>query len=65
MKIFDQEFINFLKQTFLCSWKGHKKGKWTEVYWGLGHSAGYQSRFCETCNKELQTTKKSKILKNF
>ena len=63
MKIFSQEFINFLSQTLLCSWRGHKKGKWAEVYWAVAHSAGYKSRFCEICNKELETTRKRKNFK--
>jgi len=59
MKIFADEFVNFIKQAFLCSWRGHKKGKWVEVYWALAHSAGYQSRFCEVCHKEIETTRKT------
>jgi len=56
MKIFSDEFIGFLKQTLICSWKGHRKGGWVEVYWAPAHSIGYQSRFCEVCHKELETT---------
>lgn len=57
MKIFSDEFENFLKRTFICSMVGHKRGKWVEVYWAIAHSAGYQSRFCEVCRKELETTR--------
>lgn len=57
MKIFTDEFKNFLKEYLICSWYGHKKGKWSEVYWALAHSAGYQSRFCLVCNKELESNK--------
>ena len=57
MKILTDEFTNFLKQTFICSFFGHKKGEWVEVYWAPAHSAGYQSRFCQVCNKELETTR--------
>ena len=57
MKIFTFEFTNFLKQTLICSWKGHKKGKWVDVYWAPGHSCGYRSIFCKVCHKELKTTK--------
>lgn len=57
MKIFTDDFTDFLKQTLICSWKGHQKGKWIEVYWALAHSAGYKARFCEVCHKELETTK--------
>lgn len=62
MKIFTDEFINFLKRTFICSLASHKKGRWVEIYWALGHSAGYKSKFCEICNKELETTR-TKLLK--
>jgi len=24
-----------------------------EVYWAIGHSSGYSSRFCERCNKQM------------
>lgn len=60
MKIFTDEFVNFLKRTFWCSWRGHKKGKWVEVYWAVAHSAGYKSRFCEICHKALETTKEKR-----
>ena len=58
MKIFSDEFINFLRQKTICSWRGHKKSKLVEVYWAPGHSSGYRSKFCETCNEELETTRK-------
>lgn len=58
MQIFTDEFKNFVKKTLICSWRGHKKGKWVEVYWAIAHSAGYQSKFCKVCNKELETTRK-------
>lgn len=61
MKIFTDEFKNFLKQTFICSLAGHKKGKWIEVYWAIAHSAGYKSRFCQVCYKELETTRSDKL----
>lgn len=62
MKIFTDDFINFLKRTFICSLTGHKKGGLMEVHWALGHSAGYKSKFCEICNKELETTR-NKLIK--
>jgi hypothetical protein len=58
MKIFTDEFSNFVKQILICSWRGHKKGKLIEVYWAMAHSAGYKSRFCEICHKELETTRR-------
>lgn len=58
MKIFTDEFTNFLKRGLICSWNGHRKGKWVDVYWAPGHSSGYQSRFCEICRKEMETNKK-------
>jgi len=58
MRIFSDEFTNFIKQILVCSIRGHKKGPWQEVYWAIAHSAGYKSRFCEICNKELETTRK-------
>ncbi|OGK25131.1 hypothetical protein A3A46_02315 [Candidatus Roizmanbacteria bacterium RIFCSPLOWO2_01_FULL_37_13] len=57
MKIFTDEFINFLKQSLICSWRGHRKGKWMEVWWAPAHSTGYKSKFCNICNKELETTR--------
>lgn len=57
MKILSREFKNFLKRTFICSFLGHKKGGWVEVYWAPAHSAGYKSIFCEICNEELETTR--------
>lgn len=57
MKIFTDEFTNFIKQSILCSWRGHKKSRWMEVWWAPAHSAGYQSRFCLVCRKELETTR--------
>lgn len=58
MQIFTDEFKNFIKASLICSWRGHRKDKWVDVYWALTHSSGYQSRFCEVCNKELETTRK-------
>jgi len=58
MKIFSDEFTDFLKRTLICFWRGHKRGKWIEVYWAVAHSAGYKSRFCEICHKELETTRR-------
>ena len=57
MQIFTNEFKNFLKRTLICSWRGHEKREWVEVYWAIGHSAGYRARFCDTCHKELETRK--------
>ena len=58
MQIFTEDFKNLLKQSFICSWRGHKKGKWEDVYWAPAHSTGYMSRFCTICSKELETTRK-------
>lgn len=33
MSVFTQEFKSFLKEIFICSWRGHQMGKWEEVYW--------------------------------
>lgn len=27
--------------------------EWVEVYWAVGRSAGYESRFCERCGKQM------------
>ena len=70
MQIFTNEFKNFIKKSLICSWRGHEKRKWAEVYWAIGHSAGYYARFCNICHKELETRKKryfplkQKIIKN-
>ncbi|MBI4067447.1 hypothetical protein HY407_03615 [Candidatus Gottesmanbacteria bacterium] len=58
MKIFTDEFINFLKRDLICSWRGHHKSKWVDVYWAPAHATGYQSRFCDICRKELETNRK-------
>ncbi len=60
MKIFSHEFESLVKSVLICSWRGHKKGKWREVYWAVAHSAGYKARYCEFCNLQLETTKKPK-----
>ena len=64
MKIFSDEFANFVKRISICLWKGHQKGNWTEVYWAVAHSAGYKSRFCEVCHQELETPRNKKFVTN-
>jgi hypothetical protein len=64
MQLLTTEFKNLLKQIFICSWRGHKKSSWFEVWWAIGHSAGYRVKVCLVCNKELETTKKKYDLYN-
>lgn len=34
-----------------------------EIYWAIGHSSGYSSRFCERCNKQMDESPWSKRIK--
>lgn len=33
-----------------------------EVYWALGHSCGYSSRFCERCGKQMDESPHKPVL---
>ena len=48
MKIFTYEFETWIKSLVLCSWRGHKPGKWENTYWAVGHM-GLPAKFCLRC----------------
>ena len=53
MKIFADEFINWLNSKTICRLKGHKPSKWMPYHWAIGHSSGFEIKICLRCNKEL------------
>ena len=54
----DKEFKRFLKRSLICSWRKHREGKLSDVYWAPAHYTGYKSCFCVICHIELETTRK-------
>lgn len=54
MKIFADEFINWIKQNTVCKFQGHKSSKWMKECWAIAHYTGFEVRRCERCNKELE-----------
>jgi len=54
MKIFSNEFKNYLK-SFICVFLGgHKVSEWMQQMWAPGHFSGTRVRLCNRCNKILQ-----------
>jgi len=54
MKIFADEFKNFLKEIFICGIGGHVPTDWIEEWWAIAHPTGYQVKRCIVCNKLLE-----------
>lgn len=53
MKVFADEFVNFLK-SFICFFLGHRKSAWLQEWWAPGHSTGRVVRVCERCGKNME-----------
>lgn len=53
MKIFADEFINWIKKNTICRLKGHKASDWTQEHWAIAHATGFEIKYCLRCNIEL------------
>jgi hypothetical protein len=55
VKVFTNEFKNWLKRVFVCSWIGHKRGEYLKVFSSefVFQYLGYEQCSCTRCRKEL------------
>lgn len=63
MKIFTDDFKNFLKRNFVCRFLGHVSSDWMDEWWAIAHSTGYQVKMCKRCNMHLAKRKGLSVVK--